>query len=164
MTEFTIGKDVYRAGKMSAMTQFHLLRRLTPCLAQLAGLASAGVKLTFDEEGNVVDVEGALDEVVGPLASALTAMSDEEVDYVFNACLEVTERKQAGGAWAALRVNGTTMFDGLSLPALMAVVYHVVRENLTDFFGELPSLSGLEGLLKAKGLLGSDSPAGKTGS
>ena len=154
MAEFKIGKDVYRAGMMSAMTQFHVMRRLTPCLAKMAGLAGGGVKLKYGEDGKVEDIDGDLDTVLTPLANALTAMSDEDVEYVFNACLEVAERKQAGGSWAALRVKGVDMFDRLTLPVLLQVAYHVVRENLTDFFGELPSLSGMEGFLKAKGLIG----------
>jgi hypothetical protein len=152
--EFTIKGNVYRTGKLDAFTQLHIVRRLTPCIGKLAALAGGSVKLKYGDDGKVVDIDGDPDAVLTPLANAITAMSDEDVEYVFNACIEVTERKQAGGAWAALRVKGTTMFDGLTLPVLMQIAYYVVRENLTDFFGELPSLSGPEGFLKAKGLVG----------
>lgn len=158
--EFSIGKQAYRTGKLDAFTQLHIVRRLTPCLGKLAALAGTGVKLKYGEDGKVEDMDGDLDAVLTPLANALTAMSDADVEYVLNACLEVTERRQAGGAWAALRVKGVTMFDGLTLPVLLQIAYHVVRENLTDFFGELPSLSGLgdqaglAGFLKSKGLIG----------
>lgn len=152
--EFTIGKDVYRAGKMDAFTQLHVVRRLTPCVGKLAGLAGGKVKLKYGPDGKVEDIDGDLDSVLGPLAGAISALSDEDVEYVLNACLEVTERKQNGGGWAALRVRGQTMFDNLTLPVLLQIAYHVIRENLTDFFGDLPSLSGLEGFLKAKGLAG----------
>lgn len=164
MAEFKNGKHIYRAGRMDAMTQFHVMRRLTPCLGKMAGLAGGKVKLIFDAEGNIVDIDGDLDDVLLPLVNAITALSDDEVNFVFNACLEVTERKQAGGAWAPLCVKGTVMFDDITLPVRLQAVYQVVKENLTDFFGELPSLSNLEDLLKAKGLLGPNFQAEKTGS
>ena len=152
--EFTIKGTVYRAGKLDAFTQLHIVRRLTPCIGKLAALAGGNVKLKYGEDGKVVDIDGDLDVVMTPLADAIIAMSDEDVEYVLNACLEATERKQAGGVWAALRVKGVTMFDGLTLPVLIQIAYYIIRENLADFFGELPSLSGLEGFLKAKGLVG----------
>ena len=152
--DFTINKTVYRSGKLDAFTQLHIVRRLTPCMGKLAGLAGNGVKLIRDDSGNFVDFEGDIEAAVMPLANALTALADEDVEYILNACLAVTERKQPGGAWARLRVGDTTMFDGLTLPMLIQIAYYVIMENLEDFFGELPSLSGLQGFLKAKGLSG----------
>jgi len=155
--EFTIGKDVYRAGKLDAFKQLHIARRLTPCigpLVQLAAIDPEKFKVEKDAAGTVTKIDGDFNQVVGPLANAITALSDEDVEYVLNACLEVTERKQSGGKWAPLRVNDVTMFDGLTLPAMLQIAYHVILENIADFFSGLPSLSGLEGFLKARGLLG----------
>lgn len=152
--DFTIHKTVYRSGKLDAFTQLHIVRRLTPCIGKLAGLVGSGVKVMFDAEGNITGVDGDMDAVIMPLAAAITTLADEDVEYILNACLAVTERKQPGGAWARLRVGDTTMFDGMTLPVLIQIAYYVIMENLEDFFGELPSLSGLSGLLKAKGLAG----------
>lgn len=152
--DFTINKTVYRSGKLDAFTQLHIVRRLTPCIGKLAGLVGGGVKIKFDDKGNIVDFDGDMDAVIMPLTEALTALNDADVEYILNACLAVTERKQPGGSWARLRVGDTTMFDGLTLPMLIQVAYYVIMENLEVFFGELPSFSGLQGFLKAKGLAG----------
>ena len=155
--EFTIGKDVYRSGKLNAFSQLHIARRLTPCMGQLAALASLDperIQFIKDGAGKLIDIKGDINLVITPLTNAITALSDEDVEYVLNACLEVTERKQTGNKWAPLRVNNVTMFDGLNLPALIQIAYHVILENLADFISGLPSLSGLEGFLKARGLLG----------
>jgi len=155
--EFTIGKDVYRAGKLDAFKQLHIVRRLTPCigpLVQLAAIEPEKFKVEKDTEGNVSKINGDFSQVSGPLVGAITALSDEDVEYVLNACLEAAERKQSGGKWASLRVNGVTMFDALTLPAMLQIAYYVILENLEDFFSGLPSLSGLEGFMKARGLLG----------
>lgn len=152
--DFTINKVVYRSGKLSAFTQLHIVRRLTPCIGKLAGLVGSEAKVVFDAEGNIAGFDGDMDAVIMPLADAITTLADEDVEYILNACLAVTERKQPGGAWARLRVGDASMFDGLTLPVMLQIAWHVITENLTDFFGELPSLSGLSGFLKAKGLAG----------
>ncbi|MCL1939535.1 MAG: hypothetical protein FWG04_02605 [Desulfovibrionaceae bacterium] len=155
--EFTIANTVYRAGKLDAFKQLHIVRRLTPCIGPLVSLAaidSEKFKVEKDAAGKIIKIDGDFNQVADPLVKAITALSDEDVEYVLNVCLEVTERKQSGGKWAPLRVNGVTMFDGLALPAMLQIAYHVILENLTDFFSGLPSLSGLEGFMKAKGLLG----------
>lgn len=152
--EFTINKTVYRSGKLTAFTQLHIVRRLTPCMGKLVGLVGTGVKITYDDTGKVKDFDGDVEAAIMPLANAFTALADEDVEYILNACLAVTERKQPGGSWARLRVGDATMFDGLTLPMLVQIAYYVVRENLEDFFGESPSLSGLQDFLKAKGLAG----------
>lgn len=156
--EFTIGENVYRAGKLDAFKQLHIVRRLTPCLGGLASLAGSKAKLKYDENGKVVDVDGDMAEVMEPLISAVTSLKDEDVEYILNACLEAAERKQTGGKWSPVRSNGVTMFGGIALPSMLAIAYHVIRENLTDFFKDLPLASGrrdkLEAFMKAWGLLG----------
>ena len=152
--EFTIGTTVYRAGKLDAFRQLHIVRRLAPCAGKLAALAGGGVKLKYDANGKATDFDGDIAQALAPLSDAIAALKDEDVEYILNACLEATERKQAGGRWVPLRAGGTTMFDDLSLPVMIQIAYHTIKENLTDFFAGPPSLSGLEGFMRTKGLLG----------
>ena len=144
MKEVTIGQHAYRIGKLNAFKQLHIVRRLSPCLGKLAGLAGEGPGLKRDAQGNPVDVEGGMEKLLEPLANAMAALSDDDVEYVLHACLEVTDCRQGAG-WARMRANGSTMFDSLSLPVLLQLAFHVLRENLTDFFTELPpgSLGGM---------------------
>jgi hypothetical protein len=130
MTEYTIDGKIYRAG----------------ALAALAG----GEKITLrkDETGQVTGFDGDLDAVMIPLAEAITSLKDEDVEYIINACLEVTERKQAGGGWARLRSGGATMYSDLSLPVMLQITYYVIKDNLLGFFGALPSDSPLGALTR----------------
>ncbi len=155
--EVFIGQEYYRVGKLNAFKQLHIVRRLSPCLGKLAGLANmAGshIKLKKDAEGKVVDFEGDIAVILTPLTEAISALKDEDTEYILNACLEVTERKQAGNNWVPVRVNKTTMFSDISLPVMLQIAYYVIRENLTDFFSALPPMPDIQGFMKSKGLLG----------
>ena len=143
--EVTIGKHNYRTGRLSAFQQLHIARRLTPCLGKLATLSGADVALVRDEAGNVKDFSGDFSVVIGPVTEAVTALTDADVEYICNACLDVVERKQSGGGWAPVRGNGTTMYE-LHLAEILQLASVVVREHLSDFFSDLPSGSPLEGL------------------
>lgn len=153
MVEFKIGETLYRSGKLNAFTQLHIVRRLTPCLTGLTGFADTKLKIVKDDEGKVVGVDGDMGAALEPLTQAIVNLKDEDVEYIFNACLEVTERKQSGGGWARVRVNDTTMYDDLSLLDLFQIAGRVMMDNLAGFTRVQGSLSGLEGFLKAKGLL-----------
>lgn len=133
MHEFTINSEAYRVGKMSAFTQLHVARRLAPMLGAIAKL-----KDKDPERDKEILLEG--------LGEALSALRDEDVEYVINACLEAAERKIEGGGWAKVRLGGTTMYE-LGLPAMLRIAYQVITHNLSGFFAGMPSLSGLEGLM-----------------
>lgn len=145
--EFSVKDRVFRAGKMDAFQQLHVVRRLAPCLGKLAGLAGSDLELKKDEAGNVVDVAGDIGPVVSSLAEAVAALSDADAEYVINACLEAAECKNPGGGWAPVRKGGATMYS-LSLPAMLTISAKVMAVNLSDFFADLPSLSGLGGMLR----------------
>jgi hypothetical protein len=126
--EFEIGDVRYRAGKMNAFAQLHIVRRLLPVLPALVPLQKMDWK--NDEVASVT-----------ALADALQNIRDEDVEYVLNACLDVTERRNPGGGWAAVRVNGTTMFT-VGIAELMKIAMEAIQENMTDFFGVYHSISG----------------------
>ena len=141
--EFTVRGQLYRTGRLNAFKQLFISKRIVPAVGKLAGLTKGAVKLGKDADGNP-QLDGDLEDVLTPLVDAIASLKDEDVEYILNACLEAAERKQSGGAWARVRVNGTTMFDDLNLPALLKISYHVIWENLQDFFSDLPSISGLK--------------------
>ena len=116
--EFAI-KDVrYRACVMDAFTQLHVVRRLAPVLGTMAPLVGK-------------DAERDQDVLLKGLADCVAGLKDEDVEYILNACLDAAERRNQGGGWA---------------PVLL-IAFHVIRHNLSGFFADLPSLSGLEGLV-----------------
>lgn len=134
--EVSINGHEYSIGKLSAFDQFHVARRLAPLLAAAAGGLGPNGKPAAEE----LDPSAIL--------AALSAIKDEDVEFIFNTCLKAAERRQSG-AWAKVRRDGTTMFE-LSLPELLQVCAKVFEVNLGNFTSGLPSLSVLEGMLKAK--------------
>ncbi len=125
MSEITIAKNVYRVGKMNALQQFHVARRLAPVLATM------GLSLRQLADGSKMSIEDFL-PVLGPVTEILAHMTDEDANYVIFSALSVSERKQ-GDKFAPV-VNGVNlMFQDLDLPAMMRLVVEVLKENLGGF-------------------------------
>ena len=69
--EFSVKDRVFRAGKMDAFQQLHVVRRLAPCLGKLASLAGSDLEIKKDDSGNVVDVAGDIGPVVSDRKSVV---------------------------------------------------------------------------------------------
>ena len=108
------------------MKQLHVVRRLVPVGAKLAPLAGSA------------DTAGALQG----LAEVAGNLSDDDVEYVINACLDVTQIRDGGG-FAPLRAQGQTMYP-LELATLLQIAARVLQDNLSGFFAALPSVSSPE--------------------
>ena len=146
--EFVFNGQTYLTGKLSAFAQLHLSRRLAPFVAGLVGVAESDLKIKTDANGEVSH-EGNLQKGLAPLLEAFAGMKDEDMEYIVNTCLDVARRKNTGGntGLAPIRQNGVAVIE-LPLPAMLAIAYHTIRENMTDFFAALPSLPGMEGLVQ----------------
>ena len=121
MNEFQIGEHTYRAGRLDARTQFHVVRRLAAVLADLTTATS----------GNVM----------ANIAAAVGRLKDEDADYVIDKSLRVITRAQEGGrGWAAVaNSSGGIMFEDIDMPVMLQLVWKVLENDLTPFFkGSLP--------------------------
>ena len=142
MTELEIGGNAYRINSMSAMTQFHVMRKLGPVLPGivpvLAQAAAALPQADGQEDGSAmttVDGVAAIAMVASPLLDGLAAMADADAEYVINHCLSAVMRRDPGGkSWNAVSRDGVTMFDDIDLMTSMQIVWAVLRENYTSFF------------------------------
>lgn len=142
MSEIQIGDHVYRLGKLNAFAQFHIARRLAPVLGSLG---AAAVSLPSAMDGAVAVGESDTLSVLGPIADAVSKMSDVDVDYVLNTCLSVCARQQ-GAQWARVQApGGGLMFQDIDLSALMQLAFAVIRENLGNFFPAAPVLASKSG-------------------
>ena len=125
----------YQIGRLPALTQLHVARRLMPCLA---GLTKAAPKvqeiLPKDSTADEQTADLVLNEVIQPIAEALSTMKDEDVNYIVTTCLKCCYFKQDTG-WAPM-VNGAgqIMIADLQLPELLGVTLAVIKENLGGFF------------------------------
>lgn len=159
----------YKIGRMNAIQQFHVMRRLGGVagslgeafsqVQRLGGAASVEKMVSSRDAAKSGDVL----RVIEPVLLALGAMRDEDVNYVLHNCLSVVERQQSGGGgWARVMPQpGVIMFMDIEMPQMLAITWHVLRSNLANFFFDL--LSGLTALETTEP--GSSSSAGSaTGS
>lgn len=147
--EFTAGAHTYSVGKLSALKQFHISRRLTPLLGAFASVF-AEAKGKGKSLAKQLD-EGKKDELdlsEKEIASALTAfgtafatLPDETFDYIMRECFSVVQRKQARGTgWAdILTASGDLMYEDMDMVEMLAVCFHVLRHNMASFTDALPS-------------------------
>jgi len=126
----TVGGNEYSIGKMNAIKQFHLARRLAPAIA---AITTVSVQSPVSAEQN--DGTDFFAAIAGPLSSALANMSDEEVESIIFPCLAVVQRKIAG-AWTPVKAKGQNalMYEDIDMATLVQIVIAVVKENLGSFF------------------------------
>lgn len=134
----TVNGKEYQIGRLPALEQLHVARRLMPCLAALANVDTNKVSSILEKGEENVDK--AFNQVALPIAEALANMTDEQVNYVITKCLGVCYFKQDTG-WARMtNGSGQIMNADLELPDLLGVTVEVIKENLGGFFhGGLPS-------------------------
>lgn len=132
-TEVTVNNLAYTVGKLDAMRQFHVQRRLMPMVMAM-GLSSEKVKSALEETKEAA----ILQFILGPASQILATMSNEDVEYVIQTCLSVVRRNAAPAgtppAWAQVMVNGSMMFPDIDAPVMMRLVFEVLRSNMRDFF------------------------------
>lgn len=122
MNEFPVAGHNYRASKMDALRQFHVVRRLAPLLAGFGNLSELRTM--------------GLDELlsnIGPGLDALAEMPDKDADYVIHGCLSVVQREHEGG-WAPVFARGVLMFQDIELPEMLQLVGKVLEADLKGFF------------------------------
>lgn len=121
----------YSIGKLPPYEQFHVTRRLGPLVAT-AGLSFAAVRKAIKEG----DTDSIM-VMVGPAATILAAMPQEDADYVLNTMLSVVRRKQ-GDSWAPVSAGGNRlMFEDIDMLGMIRLAVEVGRINMKDFFSEL---------------------------
>ncbi|HWI02394.1 MAG TPA: hypothetical protein VNT52_00950 [Acidimicrobiales bacterium] len=118
----------YRADRIDAMKQFHIVRRLAPVLAEVAAVAKA----------DAAD-EGAVVAVVGAVGNALAGLSDADADFVLHGLLAAVSFQRDGEGWHRVSVGGAIMRADLPLPDLLFLAFKSAQANFADFFAAVPS-------------------------
>ncbi|MCX2699257.1 phage tail assembly chaperone [Ochrobactrum chromiisoli] len=129
--DFQINEVAYRSGKMNAMTQFHVSRRMAPLLSSLTEIA----------QGGKMDVPS----VLSSLMNEISKLSDTDCEYVLYACMAVTSRDQGGGRGYASILAGdgkTSMFPDIDMLGMLTIAAHVLQDNLAGFFPSSVLTSG----------------------
>ncbi|WP_205168876.1 phage tail assembly chaperone [Burkholderia sp. LMG 13014] len=137
-TEKEVGGQRYQLGKMSAMQQFHVSRRIATVLPSLIrtyiDMTSSDVPLTKNLKLLATSIE--------PVMDALSQLKDEDAEYVVSACLRVVERQREGG-WARVwsPTQNVCMYDDIDMGSMLTLTGFVIMENLGPFIQGL--LTGL---------------------
>lgn len=132
--EFDVNDQTYVVEKISAMKQFHIIRRLAPVLAGLA------------PSGDVAKLQGMMgakaEEVVPRLAEALAKINDEDSEFVLYGLMAAVKRKEKQGlGYAPLVVGGKLMYQNLTLPEMLQIAAKSAQFNMRDFLSALPQAS-----------------------
>lgn len=118
--EFEVNGTEYRAGKIDARKQFHIVRRLAPVMGGMVGVNDA--------------------EALEPLAKAIASLSDDDADYVLFGLLDCVSRKQANGlGWAKVSKGNALMFEDIDMAAMLKLAYNAMQANMQDFFAAIRS-------------------------
>jgi hypothetical protein len=127
-SEFEVGGKTYRCDNMDARKQFHVMRRLAGVLDALKEIPKGG------------DGDGML-AAIAPIAKAIASMSDEDCDYVLDACLNICQR-QEGPGWAKIwnAQAKRSMFDDVNMAIMLQIAVKVLQDSFAAFFPALPSV------------------------
>lgn len=126
MYEFEVDGHQYRAGKIPARTQHHLVRRLAPFASTFTVL----------KEPAKIQKDPSL--LIGVMGEALAKMSDEDSDFIFDTCLRVVEYKQGESGWQKLHVGAGSnrlMFTDVetNLLSQYLIIGYVLQDSLGPF-------------------------------
>ncbi|MGM1003054.1 hypothetical protein GPS59_12810 [Acinetobacter haemolyticus] len=126
----------YSIGRLNAVDQFHVSRKIAPIVPKLmpiiaevakGDLAKAIESIEGDESGDLSDLQ-PLADALSPLMDAIAQMPEDDVNYIIFKCLSVSKR---GGA--AVCRNNTIMFDDIDMTQLLPLVIATIRINLGNF-------------------------------
>jgi hypothetical protein len=122
--EFELEGRTYRANKIDARTQFHIVRRLAPVLGEIAPALQG---------------KGGLD-ALPPLANAVAKLTDSDADYVIFGLLKAVVRKQDQGlGWGPVATGEQLMSDDITMPLMLKLAWQSFSFNMSGFFAALRS-------------------------
>jgi hypothetical protein len=133
MIEFELDGREYRFEKPSAMVQLHLTRKISTLLPALAPLISEIAKAINENKSAEDWLEVAA--LAQPFTDALSAMKNEDAEYVFGECLSVIRIKHQGN-WIAFWSGPAkgSMIAELNDPSLLLrLTVRVLKESLANF-------------------------------
>jgi len=132
--EFEVNGRQYHAGKMNAMDQFQVLRRMAPVMGPFVEfMAKLGERAKANQPMN----QSEMMQVATPLAKAIGDLSDEVTNYIFDKCLSLVARQEPGDRGFARVWNSQAkrlQMEDIDLPTMMQIVLKVVEGSFENFF------------------------------
>lgn len=161
-----IGEHAYTIGRLNALDQFHVSRKIAPIIPTLMPIITEVAKGDFikviesieavdGKNGEAVDGKNLVGEAVDgkdltglqPLAEALepfmeafAKMPEDDVNYIIHKCLAVVKR----GSASVCR-GQSIMFDDLDMAQILPLVIAVIRVSMANFIqGLLTKASSIQ--------------------
>lgn len=136
MENIEVNGHDYSIGRLNALDQLHVSRKIAPIIPTLmpiiAEIAKGDLEKTIKaiEDGDNEELTGLepLAEALTPLMEAFSNLPEADVEYVVHKCLSVVKR---GGAVVCR--GQSIMFDDLGMEHILPLTLAVVRTNLGNF-------------------------------
>lgn len=143
-----IGGHDYTIGRLNALDQLHVSRKIAPIIPNIMPILTEVAKgdlekviesIEADENAELAGLE-PLAKALEPFMEAIAKMPEEDVNYVVHKCLSVVKRNGA----VVCRGN-SIMFDDLDMNHLLPLTVAVIRTNLGNFIqGLLTKASSIQ--------------------
>lgn len=126
----------YSIGRLNAVDQFHVSRKISPLVPKLMPLIAEVAKGDLDkaieaidsgEQGDLKDLQ-PLADALSPFMEAFALMPEDDVNYIIYKCLSVAKRDGA-----VVCRNNTIMFDDMEMAQILPIVIATIRINLGNF-------------------------------
>ncbi len=128
MSVIQVNGHTYKVGKMNALAQFHVSRRLAPVMAAM-GMSLSQLKGDGDGPPDL----GDFTQVVGPATEVIAKMSNQDADFIIFTCLQVVSRDQGSERFAPISAGQNLMFEDIDMLVMLRLVVEVLIENLWNF-------------------------------
>lgn len=122
--DFQVNGVNYKAGKLPAMKQFHIVRRCAPLLA------------------GITDKDKALESIFNGIGN----LKDEDADYILFGLLACVQRDRSPHGWANICTGTSLMFDDIDLVAMLQIAAKAFQENFSSFLDVAGSALNLDSL------------------
>ena len=143
--QITISGKNYTIGRLNALDQLHVSRKIAPIIPSLipiiSEVAKGGLSKVIEsmESGDDVELESidlkeldGLSSALSPLMDVIAGMSEGDTNLVIHKCLSVVIRDGA-----VLCRGESIMFDDLDMMQILPLVVAVIRKNLGNFIQDL---------------------------
>lgn len=143
--QITISGKNYTIGRLNALDQLHVSRKIAPIIPSLipiiSEVAKGGLSKVIEsmESGDDVELENidlkeldGLSSALSPLMDVIAGMSEGDTNLVIHKCLSVVIRDGA-----VLCRCESIMFDDLDMMQILPLVVAVIRKNLGNFIRDL---------------------------
>ena len=143
-----IGGHDYSIGRLNALDQLHVSRKIAPIVPNIMPILTEVAKgdlekviesIEADENAELGGLE-PLAKALEPFMEAIAKIPEEDVNYVIYKCLSVVKRNGS-----VVCRGESIMFDDLDMNHLLPLTVAVIRTNLGNFIqGLLTKASSIQ--------------------